>query len=86
MATHCQMAGQSRSGEHQHLGAVNCFEGQLQTKNLRTVVTCKMRLFCFTLFRKIHNICYMKCLITEFFAIIPLKIGLWVWAYRVIYI
>ena len=38
MATHCQTAARSGSGERQNIGAVNSFEGkkgggQLQTKN-----------------------------------------------------
>ena len=47
MATHCQMATRSGSGEQ----AVNSFEGkkkggsQLQTKNQMRVVICKMCLF-----------------------------------------
>ena len=65
MATHCQIAARSRSGERQNIGAVNSFEGrkggsQLQTKNQISVVNCKMCFF--DLFFEIHNILYMKCL------------------------
>ena len=50
MASHCQTAAQSGSGECQNIGAVNTFQGkkgggQLQTKNQIRVVTCKMCLF-----------------------------------------
>ena len=50
MATHCQTAARSGSGECQNIGAVNPFEGQkgggqLQTKHLIRVVACKMYLF-----------------------------------------
>ena len=50
MATHCQMATRSRSGEHQNIGVVNPFEGKKggrsnSTKHLIWVVICKMCLF-----------------------------------------
>ena len=53
MATHCQTAARSGSGERQNIGAVNSFQGkkkggggsQLQTTNQIRVVTCKMCLF-----------------------------------------
>ena len=52
MATHCQTATRSGSGECQTLGAGNSFEGkkkggggQFQTKHLIKVVACKMCLF-----------------------------------------
>ena len=44
MATHCQTAARSRSGECQNIGAEEG-GGQLQTKNQIRVVTCKMYLF-----------------------------------------
>ena len=50
MATHCQMAAWSGSGERQNIGAVNSFESkkggsQLQTKRHIGIVACKMCLF-----------------------------------------
>ena len=75
MATHCQTAVRSRSGERQNLGTVNSFEGkqngwagvgQLQTKNLTWVVTCKMCLFSIYIVKKQHNIYYMKGFVVEF--------------------
>ena len=50
MATHCQIAIQSGSGEYQDIGAVNSLESkkwdggsQLQTKNMKRVVTSDTR-------------------------------------------
>ena len=50
MATHCQTAALSGSGERQNIGAVNFFEGkkgdgQFQTKHLIRASACKMCLF-----------------------------------------
>ena len=50
MATHCQTAARSGSGECQNIGAVNSFEGKkggrsTSTKKQIGVVTCKMCLF-----------------------------------------
>ena len=67
MATHCQMAAQSGSGECQNMGAVKSFEGkkgggQLKTKHLIRVVACKMCLFSlyfvkYILFITLHALC-----------------------------
>ena len=67
MATHCQTAAWSRSGEHQHLGVVEYLEGEkkrggggsIQTKNLIRVVTCKTCLF--SLYFTKYIIFIMKC-------------------------
>ena len=50
MATHCQMAARSGSGECQNIGAVNSFEGKKGGRSTSTnkqigVATCKMCLF-----------------------------------------
>ena len=50
MATHCQTAKQSGSGERQNIVAIDSFEGKkggglLQTKNQIGVVTSKVCLF-----------------------------------------
>ena len=55
MATHCQTAAWSRSGECQNIGAVNSLEGK--KRNEMRVVTCKI----FTPFCEIHDIHNMKC-------------------------
>ena len=50
MATRCQTAARSGSGERQNIGAVNSFES-------------KKRGAVSTIFCEIHDIHYMKCLV-----------------------